>query len=169
MPTLLSQPRPRERQISGRMVLVGFVAFFAMVVAVNGVMIRAATSTFGGVETGSAYKAGLAFKHEIAAARAQDARDWQVDGRIMRQGAGEARLEVTARDRAGFPLAGLALTARLSHPTDARRDHAVAVTEASTGLFRGAFEAMPGQWDLVVDLWRADERVFRSKSRVILR
>jgi nitrogen fixation protein FixH len=167
MPTLVSTPPP-PRPITGRMVLIGFVAFFGLVTAVNAVMIRAATSTFGGVETGSAYKAGLEFKHEIAAARAQDARHWQVDGRFLRQGARQALVEIMARDRTGSPLSGLALTARLAHPTDARRDHAVAVTETGPGLFRGAIEVTPGQWDLVVDLWRADERLFRSKSRVIL-
>ena len=36
-------------------------------------MIRCAVTTFGGVETESAYQAGLAFKRETAAARAQDA------------------------------------------------------------------------------------------------
>ena len=41
--------------------------------ASNAIMIRAAITTFGGVETGSAYQAGLAFKHETAAAQAQDA------------------------------------------------------------------------------------------------
>ena len=40
----------------------------------NVVMIRAAISTFGGVETAKPYQAGLAFKREIAAARAQEAR-----------------------------------------------------------------------------------------------
>ena len=49
------------REVTGRMVLVCLVAFFAVVAGVNAVMIRAAVSTFGGVETESAYQAGLAF------------------------------------------------------------------------------------------------------------
>ena len=55
------------------MVLICLVAFFAVVAGVNGIMIRAAVSTFGGVETGNAYQAGLAFAQEIAAVEAQDA------------------------------------------------------------------------------------------------
>ena len=47
-------------------------------------MIRAAISTFGGVETGSSYQAGLAFEREIAAARAQDALHWQVKANVRR-------------------------------------------------------------------------------------
>ena len=37
------------------------------------------------------------------------------------------------------------------------------------GVFHGAVEAQPGQWELIVDLYRGDERVFRSRSRVTLR
>jgi nitrogen fixation protein FixH len=157
-----------RRPVTARMVLICFIAFFGIVAAVNAVMFRAATSTFGGVETGSSYKAGLAFKNEIAAARAQDALHWQVTGRLLRQGAQQASVEIIALDRTGAPLPGLALTARLAHPTDARRDVSVPVSGADAGRFRGAIEAASGQWDLIVDLWRGDERLFRSKSRVIL-
>ena len=41
------------REVTGRIVLVGLVAFFAAVAGVIGVMIWAAVSTFGGVETDS--------------------------------------------------------------------------------------------------------------------
>src|SRR4051794_24048366 len=44
-----------SREVTGRMVLVGLVAFFAAVAGVNAVMIWAAVSTFGGVETESSY------------------------------------------------------------------------------------------------------------------
>ena len=40
-----------RRELTGRMVLICLVAFFAIVAGVNAVMIRAAVSTFGGVET----------------------------------------------------------------------------------------------------------------------
>jgi nitrogen fixation protein FixH len=168
MTSPVGESRAPRRPISGRMVLLCFIGFFGVVAAVNAVMIRAATSTFSGVETGSSYKAGLAFKNELAAARAQDALHWQVSGRLWRQGARQASVEITALDQNGAPLSGLALTARLAHPTDARRDHELPVSGAGAGLFRGVIEAGPGQWDLIVDLWRADERLFRSKSRVIL-
>ena len=36
------------------------------------------------------------------------------------------------------------------------------------GVFHGAVAAQPGQWDLIVDLYRGGERVFRSQSRVTL-
>ena len=58
------------RELTGRMVLIWLVGFFAVVGAVNAVMIGAAISTFAGLEHDSPYQAGLAFDQEIAAARA---------------------------------------------------------------------------------------------------
>jgi nitrogen fixation protein FixH len=154
--------------LKGRTVLICFIAFFGVVAAVNAVMLRAATSTFGGVETGSAYQAGLAFKNEVAAVRLQDALGWRVTGKILRSEQGQARIDIAALDQRGAALSGLLLTARLAHPTDARRDHAVAMSQVTSGSFRGVTDATSGQWDLIVELWRADERLFRSKSRVML-
>ena len=39
----------------------------------------------------------------------------------------------------------------------------------AAGVFHGAAAAQPGQWELIVDLYRGDQRVFRSRSRVSLR
>ena len=45
--------------------------------AVNALLVQAATSTFGGLETGSSYKAGLMFAQEMALGRRQEALHWQ--------------------------------------------------------------------------------------------
>ena len=52
--------------------LVRLVTFFAIVAAVNAVMMTAAITTFGGVETGSSYQAGLTFARDNSAVQAQD-------------------------------------------------------------------------------------------------
>src|SRR4028119_1468477 len=62
------------RILTGRMVLYYFIAFFGVVFAMNFFMVRVAISSFSGVETESAYKAGLSFKNDLAAAHAPDAR-----------------------------------------------------------------------------------------------
>jgi len=169
----MTQPDTRAsrpaKEITGRMVLVCLLGFFGVIVAVNAVMIRAATTTFGGVETASAYKVGLAFNHEIAAGRAQEARHWAVDAKLAHNALGDATLSVTVRDRNGAPPPTIALTALLLHPADTRRDHTIAVRQVAPGVFDGVVHAAPGQWDLRIDIVRDGERVFRSKSRVTLR
>jgi len=157
-----------EFRVTGRMVLAGLVAFFAVVFGVNGLMTYAAISTFGGVETESSYRAGLAFANEMASAQAQDARHWNVTAKATIEG-DATFVEVTARDAAGRPVPGLAATAQLVHPTDRRGDHLVPLAGTGSGGFRGKTVAAAGQWDLVIELSRDGERLFRSKNRVWLR
>jgi nitrogen fixation protein FixH len=158
----------QAKKVTGRTVLVWLVAFFGIVGLVNAAMIRAAVSTYGGLETESSYQAGLAFARETAEARAQDALHWRVDARLAPARDG-ATLVIDARDADGRPLRGLAATARLVHPTDQRDDHAVVLQETRPGEFSGATAAAAGQWDLVIELARDGTRVFRSKNRVMLR
>jgi nitrogen fixation protein FixH len=155
------------RPLTGRTVLIWLIAFFATISIVNAIMIRAAITTFGGLETGSAYQAGRTFEREIAAARAQDARHWQVKANLRRAGA-EALVEIDARDAGGQALAGLAASATLHHPTDARADHVVPLNETAPGRFSGTAATAPGQWDILIELTRGPERVFRSRNRVVL-
>lgn len=161
-------PTPR-RELTGRTVLLCLVAFFAVVAGVNAVMIRFATFTFGGVETSSAYKAGLAYKSEIAAARAQDALNWRVDGQLTRNGDGTTLLTVSVADAQGRPLSDVQVRARATHPMDSRMDHEFELSSQRAGAFQGKADTMAsGQWTLVIDILRGGERLFRSKSRVVL-
>jgi len=157
------------KELTGRTVLFCFLGFFGIIVVMNAVLIRAATTTFGGVETPSAYKVGLAFNREIAAARAQEARHWTVDAKVTRNLQGNAVLAVNVRDRDGAPPVSIALAAKIVHPADTRRDQTLAIRQVAPGSFDGAMHAEPGQWDLVIDISRDGERLFRSKSRVTLR
>jgi nitrogen fixation protein FixH len=155
------------RRLTGRTVLLILIGFFLIVSIANGVMIRAAVSTFSGVETGSAYQAGLAFERDVEDARAQDTRHWQVSVKVRRTGE-RTVVEIDARDAAGRRLTGLEARARFSHPTDRRADRAVALSEDASGHFRGAVDPVAGQWDVVIELSRGGERMFRSRNRVVL-
>ena len=158
----------RAKEVTGRTVLVCLVAFFGVIFAVNAVMIRAAVSSFGGLETESSYQAGLDFERETARARAQTALHWRVDARLAPLHEGTTWLTVMARDTQGQALKGLTATARLVRPTDQQDDRVVALQETQPGEFRGGTAALAGQWDLVLELRRDGARVFRSKNRVIL-
>jgi nitrogen fixation protein FixH len=154
--------------VTGRLVLTGLILFFAVVAGMNVVLIRAATTTFGGVETANAYQAGLAFNRDHAAAIAQDGRHWTVAADLTRRSS-EAVLSVGLRDGAGLPVTAVAVGARLAHPADARRDHRIELRERAPGQFEGTADVPPGQWDLLIDVTRGGQDLFRSKSRVVLR
>jgi nitrogen fixation protein FixH len=157
------------RQVTGVMVLGFMIAFFAVIVGVNAFMARAAITTFGGVETASSYQAGQTFEHDVAMAKAQDAQHWQIDAKLTRRADGSTLLDITARDGESAPVSGVAAIAQFARPTDRRLDRSVAVAQTGPGHFVGNAELAAGQWDLVIELWRQDERLFRSKNRVILK
>lgn len=162
-------PQTASRELTGRAVLIWLLGFFGFVFAVNFVMVKAATSTFGGVETTSSYKAGLKFRDEVAAAEKQAALKWQVDGKLTHDKAGEAVLDIAVRDAKGNAVADVAASARLAHPADERLDRVVALSPAGLGKFRGVAFASAGQWELIIDLDRGGDRVFRSRSRVSIK
>jgi nitrogen fixation protein FixH len=154
------------RPLTGGVVLLCLIGFFTVISIANGIMIRAAVTTFGGVETSSSYQAGLAYARESAAAQAQDALRWQVKAAVQPAAAGTS-VEITARDAEGAPLSGLQASVVLSHPTDRRADRTVALHEEAPGRFRGTVDRIAGQWDVVIELSR-DKRLFRSRNRVVL-
>ena len=158
----------QSRQLTGWMVFGMIVAFFAVIFGVNAYMAHMAISTFGGVETESSYHAGQTFERDVAAAQAQDRQHWQVDVKVTTATGGGAVLDIVARDAAGAPLTGLTATALFARPTDRRLDRNLAVGESAPGRFRGNVDIPAGQWDLVIDLSRQGERLFRSKNRVVL-
>ena len=164
----LSRSSP-PRGLTGRMVLVGLLAFFAVVVGANGMLVHEALSTFGGVETDSSYRAGQLFERDVAMAKAQDAQHWRVEASVTSAADGSALLDIVAHDGAGLALAGIDATATFERPTDRRLDRSVAVSEDKPGHFRGSAAISPGQWDLVIELTRQGERQFRSKNRIVLR
>ncbi|HMN87265.1 MAG TPA: FixH family protein [Bauldia sp.] len=156
-----------ERQLTGRMVLAMLVGFFGLVMVVNVFMIRAAISTFGGVDTPSSYKAGLAYKSEEAAAAAQDARNWKVEARLTHADGSEV-VTIDVLDDAGRPVAAAEVSARFAHPVDERRDVVVPLVEIAPGTYSGSGSATAGQWVLDIEVSKAGERLFRSQNRVFL-
>jgi nitrogen fixation protein FixH len=164
----MSRTQP-NRPITGRMVFFMLVAFFAVVLGVNLVMMRLAIQTLPGTEVDSAYSASLAYGKEIATARGQSERNWKVDAHVERSGQGGATLQVEVRDDSGRPMSGLSFQGRFERPTDRRADQPVELTETGIGIYRGGAETIaPGQWDLVLEAATAGQRMFLSKNRVLL-
>lgn len=157
------------KEVTGRTVFVCLVAFFAIVAAVNAVMMTAAITTFGGVETASSYQAGLAFARETSAVHEQGRLGWQVAVRAPADAGRTSVIEIVARDRANAPLAALQVSGRLSHPMDKRADRVLAWREVATGVFRADTGRAAGQWDLVIELSQDGLPKFRSRNRLTLR
>jgi len=155
--------------VTWRLVFFCLESLFGVVIGVNVVMIHAALSTFGGVDTQSAYQAGRMFEQDVAMAKAQDDRQWHIEAKVTPSPEGAKRLDIVARDAAGLPLSGMEALAVFERPTDRRLDRNVVIAEDSPGHFHGSAEVPAGQWDLVIEFSRQGDRLFRSKNRVILK
>lgn len=156
---------------TGRTVLYWILGFFGVIFAANAAFLYFAFGSFPGTVVDSSYKAGLAFNGEVAAAKAQADRGWQVGAHLDRSSGGAARITVSARDAAGVALGGLVFTAKLAHPTAAGLDQTVALAPLEDGRYTGvtAQPLAPGNWNLVIEAEGAEGRMFRSENRVFLK
>ena len=159
--------RERRRPLTGRMVLAILFAFFGTVGAVNAVMVHYALSSFRGEVAEHPYEAGLAFNTELAAARAQETRNWKVEVKFNRSIEGR-RLEVTARDAQGAPIGGLRFTGIFAAPVDGALDRRVSLVEVRAGIYVGEVPVVPGHWDLELSATRDGEALFQSKNRILV-
>jgi nitrogen fixation protein FixH len=159
---------PGGRPLTGWKVLAIFVGLFAIVGAVNAVMIFAAVKTFRGEVVQHPYERGLAYNHDIAQARAQDARDWRVDVSIKRGAAGDVGVVVLAKEPGGAPVTGVEMAATFVAPADLEKDASARLNETAVGRYEGRLALPAGIRDLVVTATRAGHEVYRSNNRVTI-
>lgn len=163
-----NDPQKTGFRVTGRMVLVTITLFFVVVVGVNVLMAYLAVTTFGGVKTEAAYKMGLKYNEEIAAAQAQEKLGWQVSSDVSVRDNETRLIVIKAQDRKGAPLKGLRAQARLVSPTHPV-DVPIEFSSSENGEFRSSFAAPKGQWDLELELFDGAERKYRTSNRVMLR
>ena len=146
-----------------------FFAMFAVIIAVNAVMVAFAFSTWTGLETKGHYEKGLAYNKTLEAARRQDALGWQVDIALEQGDAEKVWLEVTFRDPDDRPLRLQAVEARLVRPTHSGHDFEVPLARLQEGRYGTELTPpLPGQWDIRVKA-RHDGGIYQATRRVMIR
>ena len=145
-----------------------FVGGMLLVVAVNGVLITLAVTTFSGLETEEHYRKGLAYNQAIAAAEAQERRGWRMELTYAAGPAADGRhqgdLAVTFVGKDGLPLDNLRVEAVLRRPTREGFDVAVALDERGGGVYGTAVSLpLPGQWEAHVHAYRGGDNFQESR------
>ncbi|MEX0694782.1 MAG: FixH family protein [Rhodospirillales bacterium] len=131
------------RRITGRMVLIGFIAFFGVIAAVNGLFMYFALSTWPGLTTDDAYKKGIDYNRTLNEAARQKAVGWQSGIVIDAIG----KLTVTLTDKNRQPLQGAIVSLSLTRPLGDARAYSVMLEENAAGQYAGTFtEPQPGRW-----------------------
>ena len=160
---------PAERRLTGRHVLFGMIAFFGVVIAVNGVFTWFALDSWTGLAETHSYQKGLAYNDELAAAERQKALGWRSDVRL--DGATDARtVTIEMRDAGGAPLTGLAVGLRLLRPTHEGLDREVAAAEQAPGIYTAEIDLPEaGRWNVRLDVVAGNGRSYRMTHEVFVK
>ena len=114
-------------RIKGWHVLLGFVAFFGVVIAVDTGFIIMSVRSFPGQVSVTPYEDGLVYDRKLAQIAAQERLGWRAAAAAQPDA-----VVVDIRDRAGAPLKGLDVTGKLERPA----------TEAGRLTLRGSAPAV---------------------------
>jgi len=155
--------RPRF-VLKGWHVLIAFVVFFGIDIAVNVNFMLSAYRTFPGETEATPYEDGINFNKALRIKREQTRLGWRFTA-----GADAADgVRVAAFDRSGSPLRGLRVTGRLRRPATEMGERDVALVESAPGIYLAKGVKLNGAWDLEVTardahghLANADRRLFQ--------
>lgn len=159
-PLALGFPRPAGR-LTGRRVLLIALAALGLVVAMNGTFVWLALDGFSGLSRPNAYREGLHYNDELAAAAAQKARGWS-----SRYTLEADRLVLEVRLPDGTPVRGLALTATVGRPATAAFDWTLTLGEVAPGLYAAAVRLEPGRWSVETTGADAAGQAYRSEVKL---
>lgn len=143
-----------------------FVLGFALVVAVNGVMIWFAVGSFSGLYTSNPRDRGLRYNAVVAEQQSRDALGWRIDTNWR---ADNDRIEVSVFDAAGQPLTGARVFVEFVRPVEKRSPLGVAMAEIGSGRYASSV-TLParGNWELDIVIERGADH-FAQTRRMFLR
>jgi nitrogen fixation protein FixH len=155
---------PRDRWIPW-----AFVAGFAVIILVNGIMVYMAVASFTGLKTEDYYQRGLHYNDVLDAQQTQDALGWSVTVDSDQVGSDRIRISVKAADGEDRPLDGADVKVRLVRPVQAGYDMNVNLTSQGEGLY-AADVVLPlrGQWDILAQIQHPSGS-YRATKRIVTR
>lgn len=153
-----------ERPFTGRKFLAILIGCFAVVLAVNVLMVWYALTSWTGLVSDSAYEDGLAYDQMLAEGKAEAALGWKAAIAYDKDG----RLTVQLADSHSQPLAGFRLAAQFLRPTSEGHDRSLQLTEVSPGNYAGLLVLpLPGQWDVRVTVSDGQKPRFHAERRIL--
>jgi len=140
-----------------------FVAAFAVVIAVNTVLIVMATRTFSGLVVEKPYLKGIAYEETLRREAEQAKLGWQLTTAYRN---GEVALRYL--DHAGQPIPTLAVAARVSSPVGLEAPVDLALPYRGEGWY-AAPAALPrsGQWEVAATAKRGAETTHEQRFRFV--
>lgn len=157
----------RERKITGRTVLLSFLAFFGVVFLVNGLFFWFASDSWTGLSTDDAYRKGIAFNDELARADAQRLLGWTAETDYISVGPGEGRLVFALTSADDLPVRGRDVTVTFRRPVSEGIDFAAILKSDGEGQYAADISPpVPGQWDVRIEVSRPGALPYLVETRI---
>lgn len=150
--------------IKGWHVAVGVTAFFALIMAVDGAFMVLAYRTHPGQVVDKPYETGLVYNVRLAQERAQATLGWRASAAVQ-----TGQLVVWMRDREGYPLDGLQVSATLERPATEQGRVTVKLVETEPGRYAGPPSPRTGAWDSHIVARSGNGQTFEADRRLTWR
>lgn len=130
------------KRITGRMVLIGLLSFWAVVLIVNGIFIFMALDSWPGLATDRPYERGINYNRTLDAARAQTQLGWR-----SRLTYSARTLQFRLSTRNGVAISDATVRLTLKRPASAKFDQQITLTENDPGNYRAPPDDLAaGHW-----------------------
>lgn len=147
--------------LNGWHVLAGFVAFFGLIFAVNGLFMYQAIHTFPGQTVDNPYEAGIAYNRTLAQKAAEAQLGWKAE-----VGKSGDVIRLIVQDRAGRPVRNLTVTGKIERPATEKGRRMIQLKEVSPGSYQIAMNGMTGAWDFSATARDKAGHVFEAQRRL---
>ena len=155
------------KPITGKTVLYGMIAFFGVIMAVNGAFVYFALSSWPELVSKKSYQEGLEYNATLDAAQAQSERGWSssltYDGNAFR---------VMLADKTHVPLEGLDVIATVRRPVNDAAN--IILTMGEDMDQPGYYVAdvvlpLSGRWYIVIEAARDDAVTYRMQHEIMIK
>jgi len=153
----------RNRELTGRHVLMIMLAFFGVIIAVNLTNAFLASRSWTGSVAENTHVASQQFNAKAAEARAQAALGWK-----SRLSIADGKISYWLTDAAGKPIRAKTATANVRRPTYASEDQSVALTLQPDGALAAPVHLRDGLWSIEILADVGLEAPYRDTRRLTL-
>lgn len=157
-----------QKKITGRTVLIGILAFFGVILMVNGIFVYFAIDSWPGLSTENAYEQGRDYNKTISLAEAQQALGWSSRVTLLAENNGRYAVRVAFRDQDDQPLSGLNVSVALSRPVGDKNMIELPLPENVEGNYEGIVSLpLAGRWYAVIKAGRKGKALYVMQHEVL--
>lgn len=166
---MILSPQKPKKEFTGRKALMWIVGFFLIVFTVNAIMATIAIGTWGGLETRDAYRKGIHYNDEIAAAAIQEKSGWEISLKhspVTLQG---GRLDVEIIwPQSDLPPANV--TAVITRAVTNAYDQEITLTKTGSNIYTAPLNlAQAGQWNVNILVKSADGPIYQLIEKIFIK